>query len=467
MSHLSEALSKVVRMTFPRGGVHPPEAKELSEACAIEKLAPPARVVVPMLQHIGAAAKPVVKKKDAVRKGQLIGQASGYVSANVHAPVSGTVVGVDTALSSVTGLPIEAVTIDSDGQDAWAEGCGVEQDPWAMEPRQMVERIQWAGIVGCGGATFPTHVKLVPPQNCRIEHILINGAECEPYITSDYRLMLAYPAELVESLRLLMKITGASHGHIGVEENKPQAYEVLSRAVKDAPGIELHLLKVKYPQGAEHMLIKAVLGREIPNKGGLPSAIGCVVQNVATALAVRDALRFNIPLIDRVVTVTGEGIEHPANLQVAIGSSIEELVKRQGMKEGANKVILGGPMMGIAQPTLDMPVTKGTNAVLVLKNAGTWRMRSCIRCGRCVDACPYGLNPSEISIRCERSDWDGALAWDILECKECGCCSYVCPAKRRITHLVKFGKAEIAQRRREEQRKKEEKQKRASKQPPA
>lgn len=451
MSSLKELIRKVGLKTFPKGGIHPEESKELSKDCVIETPPPPQAVVIPLQQHIGAPAKAVVNKKDVVRKGQLIGEAQGFISANIHATIGGTVKSIDTCPSPITGRPTEAITIENDGDDSWAEGCNEEQDPWSMDPKAMVQLVHGAGIVGMGGATFPTHVKLSPPPGCMVEHAIINAVECESYITSDYRLMMERAADIVESLKLIMKIVGAPHGHIGVESNKPDAFEALARAAEGESGVEVHLLQVKYPQGAEHQLIKALTGREIPSKGGLPSAIGCLVHNVATGLAIRDAVRFKRPLIDRVVTLTGEGLENPANQVLRFGTSVEEALTRQGIMEGANKLIMGGPMMGIAQAAAEIPTIKGTNSILLLKDAAQLRMRPCIRCGRCVEACPYGLAPSEISILCESEDWDRAMAWDILECKECGCCTFVCPAKRKIVHLVKFGKAELNRIKREKQ----------------
>ncbi|HOX37390.1 MAG TPA: electron transport complex subunit RsxC [Candidatus Brocadiia bacterium] len=449
MSSLGNLLSGL--KSFP-GGIHPPDSKELSKSAQVQPFLPPALVRVLMAQHIGAPAKPVVKKKDAVKRGQVVGEAAGFVSACVHSPISGIVKDVEDFPSPVTGRPVASVVIESDGEDAWAEGVNVRQDPMSVEPKRVVELVQKAGVVGMGGATFPTHVKLSPPPNAKIEHVIINGVECEPYLTSDYRLMLDQPDRIVTALRLIMKTVGAPRGHIGVEANKPDAFQALSLAAKGSSDVQVHLLQVKYPQGAEHMLIKALEGREIPWKGGLPSAVGCLVHNAATAIAILDAVEFQRPLIERLVCVTGEGVKIPANLSVRIGTPISAILEQQGLHDGANKVLFGGPMMGLAQASLDTPTMKGVNGILVLRNAARWQRRPCIRCGRCVDACPYRLIPSELSILGEREDWDAAAVANIMECKECGCCTYVCPSKRPIVQLVKFGKSELARKRRAQEK---------------
>jgi len=433
-------------LTFARGGVHPPERKEPTRGLPIEAFPAPEVAEVLMVQHIGAPARPVVKRKEEVKKGQLIGEAQGFISANVHAPVSGKVVAVEPRVHNVTGRKVAAVIIQNDGQEAWAEGLNEPQDVAAMDPKQMVDLVQEAGVVGLGGAAFPTHVKLSPPPNMAISDVLINGAECEPFVTCDHRLMLERTGDIVEALRLIMRIVNAPNGHIGIEENKPDAIEALRSALEDDSEIAVHVLKCRYPQGAEQQLIKAVTGREVPAGGGLPHEVGCLVQNVGTALAIRDAVLFRRPLIERAITVSGEGAQRPANLTVRIGTSVTDILARQGVRKGVTMVIMGGPMMGIAQPSPDVPILKGNNAVLLAKMTPQPPQRACIRCGRCVEHCPLGLVPSDISIACESLDWDAALKAGIMECKECGCCAYVCPANRRIVHQIKFGKAELAKR---------------------
>jgi len=433
-------------LSFPTGGVHPDEAKERTSALPLENSQPPEVLTVLMAQHIGAPAVPTVKKKDRVRKGQLIGEARGFISANVHSPVSGTVRDVTEAVYCVTGGRVPAVVIENDGEERWADGTNEAREPGGMEPSQMVEAVRDCGVVGMGGATFPAHVKLSPPAETPITDVFVNGAECEPCVTVDHRLMLERTADVVDGLKLIMRIVSASRGYVAIEMNKPDAIEAFSSALEHEPDIEVVPLEVKYPQGAEQQIITAITGREVPSGGGLPSHVGCLVHNVATTLAIRDAIRFNRPLIERPVTVTGSGIAKAGNFIERIGTSVASIIERQGVREGANQLILGGPMMGIAQGVPDVPLVKGNNAILVLKEAWIPPQRDCIRCGRCVEHCPLGLVPSEISIACERQDWDRAVELNILECKECGCCAYVCPAKRRIVHLIKFGKAELRRR---------------------
>jgi electron transport complex protein RnfC len=432
--------------TFPRGGVHPDQSKSRTCGLPLETSAPPAEVAVLMVQHIGAPAAPVVKKKDRVLKGQIVGQAQGYISAHVHASVSGVVKAVEPRVFNVTGAPVQAVVIENDGQEQWADGLSEQQDVEAMDRARMVDLVLECGVVGLGGATFPAHVKLNPAPDMPVTDAFVNGTECEPYVTVDHRLMLERTADIVDGLRLIMRMVQARKGWIGVELNKPDAIEALSRAVEGEGDIEVVPLRVKYPQGAEQQLITAVTGREVPSKGGLPGDVGCVVHNVATTLAIRDAVRLRRPLIERPVTVTGDGVERAGNFIERVGAGIGAIIQRQGMREGVNQLILGGPMMGIAQGTLDTPLVKGNNCILLRCGASVPPQRDCIRCGRCVEHCPLGLLPSDISIACERQDWDAAVALDMLECKECGCCAFVCPARRRIVHMIKFGKAELRRR---------------------
>jgi electron transport complex protein RnfC len=284
-------------------------------------------------------------------------------------------------------------------------------------------------------------VKLSTP----VTDVFLNGTECEPYVTVDHRLMLERTDDVIDGLRLIMRIVSAPNGWVGIEANKPDAIAVFSAALADDPDIHVVPLEVKYPQGAEQQLITAMTGREVPtaSRGGLPSDVGCLVHNVATTLAIRDAIRFRRPLIERAVTVTGDGVENAGNFIERIGTNIGAILERQGVCEGTNQLILGGPMMGIAQGTFDIPLIKGNNALVLLRGMEVPPQRACIRCGRCVEQCPLGLVPSEISIAAEQQDWDAAVEANMLECKECGCCAYVCPAKRRIVHLIKFGKAEL------------------------
>ena len=436
------------------GGVHPHEAKERTRDLSIVDLPLPDRAILLLSQHIGAPCAPVVKKGDAVLTGQVIGEAQGFVSAPVHASITGKVVAVEPWPSPVTGMRTPAVVIERDGEEQWAEGTNVAgQDLSGSDADQIKSSVQAAGIVGLGGATFPTHVKLSPPPGKPIDTVILNGAECEPYLTCDNRVMIEQAEGVVEGFRLIMRALRCENGIIAVESNKPEAFAAMRQATSGDGTIRVEMLKVKYPQGAEHQLIKALLGREVPWHGGLPMAVGAVVQNVATACAVYEAMRFARPLIQRVVTVTGDGVESPGNFRVRIGTPIRSLLERAGLRPDAKKLILGGPMMGIAQRTPDVPVTKGTSGVLVLSDASAFEPGPCIRCGRCVRACPYGLTAAAFSRAIERLDMDIAVEWNVLECKECGCCTYVCPARRPIIHQVKFAKAEIAKRKAREKEK--------------
>ncbi|MFO8008554.1 MAG: electron transport complex subunit RsxC [Candidatus Brocadiia bacterium] len=439
------------RRTFARGGVHPDGRKERTRGEPLRVSPPPERVVLPMVQHIGAPAGPVVEKKDTVARGQLVGEAQGYVSANIHSPISGTVVAVEEHVYNVTGALVPAVVVENDGEERWAEGTNEPQDVGAMPPDHMVELVQQCGVVGLGGATFPSHVKLNPPEDSPVTDVFVNGTECEPYVTVDHRLMLERPQELLDGLKLIMHIVGAGKGWIGIELNKPDAIELLSRTVEGEADIEVAPLEVRYPQGAEQQLITAVTGREVPAGGGLPSDVGCLVHNVATTLAIRDAVRLRRPLIERPVTVTGDGVEEAGNFVERIGTNIGDILRRQGIRQGTNQLILGGPMMGIAQGSLDVPLIKGNNCLILRREMEVPPQRACIRCGRCVQHCPLGLVPGDLSMAVERGDWEAAREMNLLECKECGCCAYVCPARRRIVQQIKLGKAELRRRQMKEQ----------------
>lgn len=429
------------------GGIHPAEdGKTLTLGKQMTAIPLPRTVYLVMSQHIGAPAKPMVKKGDFVKKGQMIGDAQGFISAHVHASVSGKVVDVVPWPHPVTGIKCPAVVIENSGEDVWMEDMNVAADTDNLSPEEIRHRIQSAGIVGLGGATFPTHVKLTPPKDRSIDTMVLNGAECEPFLTCDYRLMLDKPHEIIEGLKLMMRCIGCRKAHIGIEENKRDVYTLFKDTVANDPNIKVDLMEVKYPQGAEHQLIKALLNREFkPTQ--LPLEVGVVVVNVGTAFAAYEAVKFRRPLIERIVTVTGNGVKDPQNFLVRVGTPVRQLLEAAKLTPDVNKIIFGGPMMGIAQGNIDTAVTiKGTGGILALRETQQWESRACIRCGRCVDSCPYGLNPSELSIVCEAKEFDLALDNNVMECKECGCCSYVCPAKRPIVHLIKFAKSEIAKR---------------------
>jgi electron transport complex protein RnfC len=429
-----------------RGGVHPDDRKRYTANKPIEIAPVPPKVIIPTRQHIGAPCSPVVKVGDLVKKGQIIAEAQAFVSSPIHASTSGKVVEIAEYPHAVFGS-CQAIVIESDGQDEWAEGLPLNQDWQALEVSAIKEIIRVSGLVGMGGATFPTHVKMAPPAEKNIDSFILNGAECEPYLTADHRVMLEQTDRVIIGTQIAMKVLGVTKGYIGIEENKPDAIEVMRKACSGIAGIEVVPLQTKYPQGAEKTLIQVVVGRQVPS-GGLPMDVGVVVQNVGTVVAIADAVQHGIPLIERVTTVTGGAIADPKNLLLRIGSTFEQAVELcGGFKEEPVKVIMGGPMMGMAQRTLDAPIIKGVSGILALSAAdiNSGPQRACIRCGRCVDACPMGLVPSMLSVLGERGLYQVAKEeYDLLDCVECGSCVYVCPAKRNIVHYIKLSKAQNA-----------------------
>ncbi len=429
-------------LTF-RGGVHPREDKEATEHKPVEVLPLPARVCIPLSQHTGAPSKAVVKKGDPVKTGTLIGEPGGRISAATHASVSGTIADVADLPHPLTGRRSPAVVIDSDGKDTLDDAIR-ERDYSSFTTEQIVEILRLSGVVGMGGAAFPTYFKLTPPKEKPIDTLLINGCECEPFLTADHRVMLEQPAEVVEGVSIMARVLGVKNVVIVIEDNKPDAIETMTGASSSA-GFKVRKLKTKYPQGAEKQLIKACLKREVPS-GGLPMDVGCVVQNVGTAVAVRDALRFNRPLYERVTTVTGPGIREPKNLRVRIGTSVKNLVDFcGGYSAEVGKLIMGGPMMGIAVSSDDVPVVKGTSGVLVLDRLATvFDEHDCIRCGRCIQVCPMGLAPLRLNNLIRRGRLEDAKAEHVKDCIECGCCAYACPARIRLVHQFKYAKSELA-----------------------
>lgn len=433
--------------TFKKGGVHPDERK-ISAGKSIEILPLPKRVAVPTTQHIGAPAKPLVKKGDIVKTGQLIAASGGFVSANIHSPVSGKVFKTDEVVDA-SGYRKPAIIIDTEG-DEWDESIDRSDKlvkEIALSGEEIIKKTGEMGIVGMGGATFPTHVKLSPPPGKKCEILLINGVECEPYLTSDHRIMLEKSEELMVGIRILMKALKVNRAVIGIENNKPDAIGKLTNLAAKEDGIEVQPLKVKYPQGGEKQLIDAVTGRQVPS-GKLPIEVGAVVHNVGTTFAVYEAIQKNKPLIERVVTVTGPGITQPSNFLVRIGTPVGQLIEAAGgLPDNTGKVIGGGPMMGKALVNLDVPVTKGSSGILVLPHEEAHRapVENCIRCSKCISACPMGLEPYLLMIEAEKELWDRAENDNIMDCIECGSCSFTCPAHRPLLDYIRLGKGKVGQ----------------------
>lgn len=429
--------------TFKIGGVHPPESK-LTSGGKIQKLPVPEQVIIPLGQHIGAPATPVVQKGDTVKAGQLIGQASGFVSANVHSSVSGTVLAVENR-PDAAGLQKPCVVIKVEG-DEWMEGidCSEKIDHnITASQEEILKAITAAGIVGMGGATFPTQVKLSPPPGSKAEILIINGVECEPYLTADHRIMLERAEEIIIGVQILMKAIDVKQAIIGIENNKRNAIDRLTSITSKVLGIEICPLKVKYPQGGEKQLIKATTGRAVPS-GALPIAVGAVVQNVGTALAVYEAVMKHKPLMERVVTVTGKSMNNPGNFLCRIGTPVSELINAAGgLPEDTAKVIGGGPMMGRTMANIDSPVMKGTSGVLIIneKEGPRKPSRNCIRCSKCVSACPMGLEPYLLMTLSRHDLLERLEAEKVMDCIECGSCSYTCPADRPLLDYIRLGKA--------------------------
>ena len=426
------------------GGVHPAYNKELADRRAIEEMPLPEQLVVYFTQNLGAPPEPIVKKGDTVRKGQVIAEAKAFVSAPVHAPTSGTVKSIDMFPHPV-GTDMPAAVIEPDGEDAWAEGCNVERNTDSLGPDEIKKLVQGGGLVGMGGATFPTHVKLSPPEHKKINILIVNGAECEPFLTADHRLMVERADEIIEGAALFARVLGVERVVVSIEKNKPDAIETMRSRSADRKGFSVAAVNVLYPQGAEKQLIYSITHRKVPT-GGLPMDAGVLVQNVGTCFAAYEAVRFGRPLIQRVVTVTGSGIAEPKNILARIGVSFEDLVRFCGGISGdTGKVISGGPMMGVAQYSLGASVTKGTSGVVFLRRdeIPQYVNDPCIRCGKCVTACPMRLNPSALSIFAERMAFDKTDEFNVLDCIECGCCAYVCPSRRPLVHHFRRAKAEV------------------------
>ena len=422
-------------LTF-KGGVHPNDGKSLAKDKEIVELLPKGDLVYPLSQHIGAPASPIVKKGDHVLKGQMIAEAGGFVSAPIYASVSGTVKAIEPHVNP-TGAKVNCIVIENDGQYEEVEYPPVK--PLSeLTKEEILNMIANAGIVGMGGAGFPTRVKLSPKEPDKIDYIIANCAECEPYITADYRRMMETPELLVEGMKVILKLFDNAKGIFRVEDNKPDCIAKLKELVKDEPRMEVKTLMTKYPQGAERQLIYATTGRAI-NSTMLPADAGCVVDNVETVISIYNAVVKGIPSMERVVTVSGDGVANPGNYKVLFGTNQRELVEAAGgLKEGCEKVISGGPMMGFAMYTLDTPITKTSSSILCLSKdeVSASTATACINCGRCVEACPSRIIPSRLADLAERHDEAGFVKMNGLECVECGSCSYVCPAKRHLKQAI-------------------------------
>ena len=433
--------------TFKIGGVHPPENK-LSAQGEIITLPLPEQVTIPLSQHIGAPAVPTVKKGDQVKVGQIIGQAAGFISANIHSSVSGTVMSLDPVVDA-SGYPRPAVTIKVEG-DEWDENIlkdPINKQPGTFTKEEILAAISAAGIVGMGGATFPTQVKLSPPPGSTAEVLIINGVECEPYLTADHRLMLEHGKELIIGIELIMKALGVKRTIVGIENNKRDAIEELGKLARLADGIEICPLKIQYPQGGEKQLIQATTGKFVPS-GGLPIAVGAVVQNVGTVYAVYEAVMKHKPLFERVVTVTGKSLKEPGNYLCRIGTPISQLIEAAGgLPEDTGKVIGGGPMMGKALTNTNIPVTKGTSGILLMRQEESTRKeyRNCIRCSKCVSVCPMGLEPYYLMLLGEHNKLEMLESEKIMDCIECGSCSFTCPANRPLLDVIRLAKARTGQ----------------------
>ena len=433
--------------TFKIGGVHPQDNKQFSAHQPITECPLPKKAIIPLVQHIGAPTQAVVEVGAKVKVGELLAKAGGFVSANICSPVSGTVTKIGD-WKDAWGAPGQAIFIDVEGDDWLPE---IDRSPklahqCALEPKAIIDKISAAGIVGLGGACFPTHVKLLPPPGKKAEVLIVNGVECEPYLTCDHQLMLEHGEEIIIGIEILKKALGVDRAIIGIENNKPDAIEHMTRLAQSKLGIEVMPLKLRYPQGGEKQLIDACIGRQVPS-GALPIEVGAVVDNVATIYAVYEAVQKNKPLISRVITITGKNVSKPGNYLVRFGTPIEEVIALAGgVPADTGKIIGGGPMMGRAMDHIeDMPANKRLSGLLFLPEAESIRPEedNCIRCGKCVQACPMGLEPYLLSRLAELERWEDCEKHDIMDCIDCGCCVYTCPAHRRLLDGIRPGKAKV------------------------
>lgn len=432
-----------------KGGIHPYEGKELSESRPIQVLLPKGELVYPMSQHIGAPAKPLVAKGDRVLAGQKIGEAGGFISANVICSVSGTVKAVEPRRTA-NGAVVPSVIVENDGTYETIEGLGNDRDPKTLSKEEIRSIVKEAGIVGLGGAGFPTHVKLTPKDENAIDYVIVNGAECEPYLTSDYRLMIEEPEKLIGGLKVILQLFDHAKGVIAVENNKPEAIKKLEELVKDEPRITVCPLLTKYPQGGERSIIYAVTGRKV-NSSMLPADAGCIVDNVDTVISVYMAVCKTTPLMRKIITITGDAVHTPCNFNVKLGTNYQELIEAAGgFKEEPEKIISGGPMMGQALFTVDIPVSKTSSALTCFTKdqVSALEPTACIRCGRCVSVCPSRIVPVMMMQAALRNDYERFEKVNGMECMECGSCTYICPARRPLTQAFKEMRKTVAANRR-------------------
>lgn len=431
--------------TFRIGGIHPNENK-LSARKPIQEIALPKQVIIPLAQHIGAPCQAIVGRGTNVKVGTLIGKSVGFVSANIHSPVSGTVKKIDTILDT-SGYKRPAIIIDVEG-DEWestVDRSDTLKSSCELSGKEIIEKISEAGIVGMGGATFPSHVKLMPPPGTKAKTLIINAVECEPYLTSDHALMMEKTNEIFIGVQLLMKAIDVNSAVIGIENNKKDAISKFSQLAKSYAGVKIQPLKVHYPQGGEKQLIDAIMRRQVAS-GALPISVGAVVQNVGTAFAVYEAVQKNKPLVERIVTVTGKDVKNPCNVRARIGIPYSKLIEAAGgLPETTGKIVSGGPMMGKAIASINIPVTKGSSGILIIPTLASrrQRMKDCIRCAKCVSVCPMGLNPTYLMNVSQHQLWDKAEADKVTDCIECGSCSYTCPADRPLLDYIRLGKGNV------------------------
>ncbi len=423
------------RLTFP-GGIHTYDGKDLTMDKPTTVLLPKGELVFPMVQHLGAPAKPIVAKGDRVLVGQKIAEAGGFISAHVISSVSGTVKEIEKRLT-VSGNMVESIVIENDNEYLTVDGFGNERDYNTLSKEEIRNYVKEAGIVGLGGAGFPTHVKLTPKDDNKIDYVIVNGAECEPYLTSDYRMMLEEPEKIIGGLKVMLKLFEHAKGIIAIEDNKPEAIKELSAMAAKENNIEVAVIKTKYPQGGERQLVYAVTKRKMNSKK-LPADVGCIVDNVDTVIAIYNAVVKSTPLIRRIVTVSGDAVKQPQNFNVAIGIDYGEILEAAGgFVERPEKMISGGPMMGIALYNYNVPVIKTSSALLgIKKDTAAVEENPCIRCGKCAEKCPLQLMPFQLAALGNRNDEDGFVKADGMECCGCGCCSYICPAKRSLSQSI-------------------------------